>query len=184
MMTYEEEALRTTRQYERNVRSGIIATVAFSLLALAGLAETMHANKKQEQDVFLFSRQLTLKEDEVDQPEDTIKLLCDELVCKDNAFNKCVSDFCSEESGCGTEDVVCDNNIDDMCVNDLCDAEIGCITEELDCDDGISCTDDSCNSSTGCVIVPNSDNCPGPLSVCAPDADDANPVTGCRDLVR
>ncbi len=70
--------------------------------------------------------------------------------CDDN--NPCTADFCTAEEGCKNVPLdgnVCDDNdactVQDRCVNGTC------VGERLSCDDGNPCTEDSCDSMTGCV---------------------------------
>jgi hypothetical protein len=52
----------------------------------------------------------------------------------------------------------CDDGL--FCTLDVCNTSTGvCTHPPLDCSDGVSCTDDSCNSIDGCVNTPNDANC-------------------------
>jgi hypothetical protein len=94
--------------------------------------------------------------------------ICDEGFCKGallpleaiEDFEEC---FCAKDEDCSqfdtnpcdTTKMVCDLEIDS-------DAQPHChdeTVEELDCNDGIDCTDDGCDSGTGCVHMPNDTKC-------------------------
>ncbi|NUN16022.1 MAG: hypothetical protein HUU55_20535, partial [Myxococcales bacterium] len=151
------------------------------------------------------------------------------LVCDDNDVCNGV-ETCDPATGCvdGTP-LVCDDA--NICTNDSCDPIAGCVFANnnnpcsdgdactlgdvcqlgscvagpaANCDDGNVCTNDSCNSATGCVNLNNTslcddgdacttaDTCSGGACIggAAPDCDDANvctadscdPVTGCENI--
>jgi hypothetical protein len=67
-------------------------------------------------------------------------------------------------------------NCDDQnpCTDDSCDSASGCVHAQHVCDDGSSCTDDSCDPASGCVATPR--NCDDG-DCCTNDACDE--TTGC-----
>jgi hypothetical protein len=104
-------------------------------------------------------------------------------VCDDD--NKCTAvDLCVNGKCKGTKPVACADG--DICTDDACDPDLGCLHtynqapcndkdvctagdrcelglcmpgEDIDCDDGNVCTDDSCDSATGCVHAFNDGPC-------------------------
>ena len=80
------------------------------------------------------------------------------VTCDDG--NPCTFANCSASAGCSTPEVSegapCVG--DDLCLGQgLCGAEGVCAEGSgLDCNDGNACTDDSCDSSLGCVNAPTS----------------------------
>ncbi len=80
------------------------------------------------------------------------------LDCDDD--NVCTDDVCDIKQGCLTflNSAPCDDG--DVCTyGDHCSLG-GCISAgELNCNDSNPCTNDSCNSQTGCEFVPNSVAC-------------------------
>jgi hypothetical protein len=92
--------------------------------------------------------------------------LCDGLApspCDD--FNNCTTDTCSPDSGCSYAYVVCADDSNICNGMEMCNPVDGSCTSMggLLCDDANPCTQDSCNSSTGCVYTPveNSTACVG-----------------------
>ena len=106
--------------------------------------------------------------------------------------NVCTTDSCDAASGCANvaNAVACDDGdactTVDLCVNGAC---VGAVPP--DCDDANGCTDDSCDSSSGCVTTDNTascedgdacttaDTCQAGACVggAAPNCDDANECT-------
>jgi cysteine-rich repeat protein len=89
------------------------------------------------------------------------------LDCDDS--NPCTADSCDAVLACQYVPMVggtpCPDG--DLCNGDeTCYAGVCTAGTPLDCNDGIACTDDSCNSVTGCVNTPNHALC-----------DDADPCT-------
>lgn len=81
--------------------------------------------------------------------------------------------------------VVCDDGID--CTMERCDDTTGLCQSRADdalCDDGVPCTADSC-SETGCVNAPNNALCDDGFcfrgAVCMPDGCQGGTETDCRD---
>jgi len=82
--------------------------------------------------------------------------------CDDD--NACTLDYCdSTRGGCVHDARVCPTT-GDKCRNEFpCDVLTGeCNIGIVTCDDGIECTDDSCDSSIGCVFVPDDGDCVDP----------------------
>ncbi len=80
------------------------------------------------------------------------------LVCDDT--NLCTDDSCDPGSGCVFTDNTdsCDDG--DACTTvDQCDTGACVGSSPLVCDDTNPCTDDSCDSGSGCVFTNNSDSC-------------------------
>ena len=79
-------------------------------------------------------------------------------LCDDE--NVCTDDYCDMESGCvnAANQAGCDD--DNQCtLTDAC-VDGACVGSDLDpCDDGNVCTDDSCDSESGCVNTPNQAVC-------------------------
>jgi hypothetical protein len=81
-----------------------------------------------------------------------------ELVCDDQ--NDCTEDGCSSDSGCFFTATInaCDD--DDICTGqDTCQADGSCVGAAEDCDDGDACTQDTCDSETGCAHGDTSAGC-------------------------
>jgi hypothetical protein len=112
------------------------------------------------------------------------------LDCDDG--NICTTDSCVPDNGCTNANNTqpCDDG--DACtLKDVCAAGQCVGAGDLNCNDGNICTNDSCNSETGCITENNADNCfdgdvctTGDVcdaGVCGPtgslDCDDANPCT-------
>jgi hypothetical protein len=122
---------------------------------------------------------------------------CEEdIECDDD--NLCTDDICDPVDGCiyDNNEEPCDDlnacTIDDACVAGLCQGG-----EPLLCNDDNVCTDDTCDTETGCVFTNNSADCDDGQfcsiddqcvdGVCTGqgsyDCDDSNPCTtdGCDD---
>ncbi|GJM26080.1 MAG: hypothetical protein DHS20C16_24950 [Phycisphaerae bacterium] len=112
------------------------------------------------------------------------------LDCDDT--NPCTDDSCDSGTGCVNTDNAdpCDDG--DACTTvDVCDTGACVGSIPLDCDDTNPCTDDSCDSGTGCVNTDNTDPCDDgdactTVDVCDTgacigsiplDCDDTNPCT-------
>ncbi len=79
-------------------------------------------------------------------------------LCADN--NLCTDDSCDPESGCEFVDNTASCNDGNACtIGDECDAGQCAGGAALECDDGNLCTDDGCDSESGCQAVPNEANC-------------------------
>ena len=80
----------------------------------------------------------------------------DDGLCDDS--NVCTDDICNIASGCQSVDNTATCEDGDLCSGpDFCAAGFCTSGGAVDCDDLIFCTDDSCDSGTGCQNV---DNCP------------------------
>jgi uncharacterized repeat protein (TIGR01451 family) len=81
--------------------------------------------------------------------------------CDDGSI--CTEDSCDPATGCVNDSSqlgdLCDNGGADQCLEDFCDPVLFCQTRPVNCDDGNPCTDDSCDSGTGCVHVNNTSAC-------------------------
>jgi hypothetical protein len=96
--------------------------------------------------------------------------------------NPCTDDSCDEKSGCvhNNNNASCDDGdactIDDACIDGECKGG-----SALDCNDEIDCSDDYCDSNTGCVHTPNDWLCDDQNDCtddsCDPETGDAK--TGC-----
>ena len=80
---------------------------------------------------------------------------------------------CDQNSDCNNNDV-CDGV--ESCVNHTCD-----LGTPLDCDDSNACTDDSCNSGTGCVNTPDDANSCSDGDACTIDTCHAGVCTSAAD---
>jgi hypothetical protein len=93
-----------------------------------------------------------------DQNACTVQDKCSNATCKGVAAscddgNICTNDSCDPESGCTTEglsELPCDDmdacTAEDTCLDGVCSG-----AETLSCDDENPCTDDSCDSESGCL---------------------------------
>ncbi len=84
-------------------------------------------------------------------------------------------------TGC-TGDAECDDGID--CTVDACDTSTGACSSVPDntmCDDGVPCTADACSAATGCVATPQNSQCDDGIA-CTTDACDA--TAGCQFTVQ
>lgn len=94
------------------------------------------------------------------------------LVCNDG--NPCTDDTCDPSSGC----IVTNNDSLSCADEDVCNGLEGCVLgvcvpgSTLVCDDLNPCTDDSCESSVGCVFVNDDGNS-------CDDADACNGIESC-----
>lgn len=105
----------------------------------------------------------------------------DDGACDDS--NDCTVDSCDATDGCGNAMV--DNGtacVDEMDVEGQC-LDSACVTDcqtQEDCDDGVDCTTDACNSTTGeCVNTPNNGAC---LDAFACTNNVCDPTIGCQAL--
>jgi len=79
--------------------------------------------------------------------------------CDDS--NACTTDYCdATQGGCVHDARICPST-GDKCQNEFpCDITNGeCAVGQVTCDDQIDCTDDTCNSDSGCVFTSNDANC-------------------------
>ena len=112
------------------------------------------------------------------------------LQCNDG--NPCTADSCESSIGCQHLSVAGDCDDENACTTgDHCAAGVCAFEAILQCDDGNVCTDDSCDSSEGCVTTTNqaicddgdactsSDVCQdgGCQGTAVIDCDDGNPCT-------
>jgi hypothetical protein len=107
--------------------------------------------------------------------------------CPDNCDDgvACTQDACNPTTGTCEHLPILLNMCD--IGTEICDPVQGCIQTPacpVSCDDGISCTQDTCNTVLGeCLSVPNPVLCDMVLGeVCNPTDADADPITGCVDL--
>ena len=103
-------------------------------------------------------------------PDPDVRALVGTFSACDNCDDgdPCTVDTCNASGGCvhtpGNNGAACDDN--NACtINDVCSSGT-CAGTARNCDDGVLCTTDSCNTSTGCVHVNNTVAC-----------DDGNPCT-------
>ena len=77
------------------------------------------------------------------------------VVCDDE--NLCTADSCDTLEGCLYEPTTSEpcNDEDECTENDACTAAGDCAGDTLDCDDENGCTVDSCDSSFGCLNLPD-----------------------------
>jgi len=78
--------------------------------------------------------------------------------CNDDEI--CTTDYCTPSEGCGhaLNQVPCNDN--DVCtINDHCHLGMCIGGGDLNCNDKNTCTDDSCNSDSGCVFTVNNAAC-------------------------
>jgi len=75
----------------------------------------------------------------------------------------------------------------DACSSAGCDPTQGCIVDQVSCDDGIPCTVDNCNGTTGCTNTPDDGACQGgacELGTCTATGCETTPLddgTSCDD---
>lgn len=75
---------------------------------------------------------------------------CDGVDCDDD-------NICNGLETCDPTDGSCDpgTTLDcddgDACTDDSCDSETGCVNTAINCDDSNACTEDSCDPASGCV---------------------------------
>lgn len=81
--------------------------------------------------------------------------------------NPCTDDSCVPSSGCthSPNSAPCDDG-NPCTTGDVCGGGVCAGGAPTNCDDGIACTDDTCDGSSGCIHTPNPSSC-----------DDGNPCT-------
>lgn len=77
------------------------------------------------------------------------------------AQDRCITWGCSKKGCQQTGIVVCDDGI--ACTKDACDQTTGCnsLYDGIACEDANVCTTDSCDKKTGCVYLPRDASCTG-----------------------
>lgn len=91
------------------------------------------------------------------------------IVSKCDDSNVCTNDTCHPITGCGhTNNTNPCPDSDECTVNESCNGAGSCTKQQKYCNDGQDCTQDSCNSSSGCVYPakPGGTACGGGAGVC------------------
>jgi hypothetical protein len=119
--------------------------------------------------------------------EVSVKVTLDCALVTCNDFNLCTDDYCDEQTGCvyAPNAASCDDGdfctTGDYCLDAVCTGGVSAV-----CDDLNPCTDDTCDSGSGCVFVPNQsacedgDLCTGPDGCASGECVVGGPVT-CDD---
>lgn len=100
-----------------------------------------------------------------------------------NDGNDCTRDACDRTRGCLQIPTAgcCDSDADcadtSQCTRNEHCVNHACTSDPVSCDDGISCTNDSCNPSSGCVHTPVANN------TSCDDGDVCNGISTCQNGV-